>query len=168
MKNILLSIVIFFTISGYAQDARKSTALGFDMPDSTENSITFKRKAVFESFSYNKNNIILKFSVEFYNTNGSKKMGLIKPYIRRIDITDYTYVITATGEIIGDINTVLKRFGKPNKDGGFEKLPDGRYDLETPCVGWYSYLAEMFETSTLNLNTLIKTIAQNEAQNGKL
>lgn len=171
MKKIFLFSFLLISAGVFSQDSAYNNAVKFNLTDSVENGITFQRKAFFEAMIYNQrvSSIALQYTVEFYSTDGTKKMRSVRPYSKEVVITNNTYVVTATGVKVGTIDQVLALYGKPtgNPQNPYTKLPDGRYDLTIPCMGEYDYLTKGFD-NTQKLHATIKNIGQREATAGNL
>lgn len=171
MKKLLLFLLSLSAITAFGQDSAYNNLVKFNMTDSVENSITFQRKAFFEAMIYNQRvqSISLQFTVEFFSTDGTKKMKSVRPYTKEVNITNNNYVLTATGELVGNIDQVLALYGKPSGDtlAPYLKFGDGRYDLTTGVQGEYDYLTKGFDTNQ-KLHQTIKAIGQREAAAGKL
>lgn len=170
MKKIITAILILVAFSVQAQDSSYNAAIKFNMTDSIENGITFQRKAFFEAMVYNQrvNNISLQFTIEFYNTAGTKKMGLVKPYSREVIVGTKNYVVSTTGVFVGNIATVLSLYGKPDGNGSYLKLAGSQfYDLTTACMTEYDWFTKQID-ATNKISQVIKNIGQREAAAGRL
>lgn len=170
MKKIITAILIFSCVSAFAQDSTYNDKVKFNMTDSVENGIAFQRKAVYEAMIYNQRvkTISLQFTVEFYNTAGTQRMKLVKPYTKEVTITNDEYVITATGVIAGTIKQALSLYGTAlDTLGNYLKLPDGRYVMSTPVMTHYDYVVKSFDNNN-KLHTIIKNAGTKAAGEGKL
>jgi len=172
MKHIITAILLMVSVSCYSQDSTYNNIVKFNMTDSVEFGITFQRKAFFEAMIYNQrvNSISMQWRVEFYNTDGSKKMKLVKPYVSQIVINNDQYVVSATGAYVGNEAQMLALYGtyfNNGNDSGYVKNPGSQfYQLSTPCMGYYDYITKGFD-GTKNLHQTIKNIGQAAAE-GKL
>jgi len=166
MKKLLTALLIIFSLQSFAQDTTYNDQIRFNLPDSVEDDLTMKRKAFFEAMIYNQRikQISFQFLIKF--SGATKELQSAKPYSREINIGNNEYVVSATGAYVGNISQVLILFGIPDSTGHV-KLPNGLYQLTTPCMGYYDYLIKGFDTNQKLQNT-IKAIGIKAGQDGKL
>jgi len=166
MKKLLLSICILFSLQSFAQDTTYNDQIRFNLPDSIEDNITLKRRAAFEAMIYNQRTkqISLQFVIKF--SGATRELKSVQSYSKEIIISNNEYVVSATGAYVGNISQVLILFGIPDSTG-YVKLPNGLYQLTTPCMGYYDYLIKGFDTNQKLQNT-IKAIGIKAGQDGKL
>ena len=166
MKKVLLALSLLISITAFAQDSTYNDAIKFNLTDSVEDGIALKRKATFEALIYNQRTkeITLQFTVKFNGQN--KELKFAKSYSKEVTITNNEYVLSSTGVYVGSINDVLVLYGIKEADS-YVKLPNGNYQLTTPCMGYYDYLVKGFDTNQKLQNT-IKAIGVAAGQSGKL
>lgn len=166
MKTIVLALSLLISITAVAQDSTYNDAIRFNLTDSVEDGIVMKRKAIFEAMIYNQRTkeISLQFVIKFYGQNNQLKS--VTPYAKELLITNTEYVVSSTGAYIGSIKDVLVLYGI-KKDSNYVKLPNGNYQLTTPCMGYYDYLVKGFDTNQ-KLQSTIKAIGVAAGQSGKL
>jgi len=163
MKNLvtIIALITFFNCS--AQDSTYNATVKFNLSDSVENGISFQRKCFFQEFNYDQEQmeIALKYRVEFFNTNGTKRMKSVKEYLTTYTASRSKYVLSSIGFLVGSIQKVLSLYAKYDANGEPVQFPDGRYDLTTACMTEYDYLAKSFDNNQ-KLNSTIKSIGQRE------
>ena len=166
MKTIVLALSLLISITAVAQDSTYNDAIKFNLTDSVEDGIVMKRKAIFEAMIYNQRTkeISLQFVIKFYGQNNQLKS--VTPYAKELLITNTEYVVSSTGNYVGSITDVLALYGV-KKDSNYVKLPNGNYQLTTPCMGYYDYLVKGFDTNH-KLQSTIKAIGVAAGQSGKL
>jgi len=166
MKKLLTAVLIFISLQSFAQDSTYNDQIRVTLTDSTEDGLTMKRRAFFEAMIYNQRTkqISLQFNIRF--SGATKELKTVQSYVKEIVIGNNEYVVTATGAYVGNINQVLALYGTPDSTG-YVKLPNGLYQLSTPCMGYYDYMVKGFDTNQ-KLQTIIKNIATVAAGAGKL
>jgi len=173
MKKIITAILILVAFTVQAQDTAYNAKISLNMTDSVENGITFQRKAFFEAMIYNQrtNTIALQFAVDFYSTDGTKKMKSAKGYAREVIVSTRNFVVTSTGAWVGTESEMLAAYGvhkNGNVDSPYLKIAGSKFwQLTTPCISEYDWLASKIDASN-KLSTIIKNIGQREAAAGKL
>jgi hypothetical protein len=105
--------------------------------------------------------ITLQWFIRFGNI-GQVDLKILAGYGVSTSITNNNYVVSSTGVFVGDLNKVLALYGKPVADS-FAKLPNGLYDLTTPCMGEYDYWMKLLD-SNVKIATAIR---QNGVRNIK-
>lgn len=166
MKKVLIALSLLISITAVAQDSTYNDAIRFNLTDSVEDGIIMKRKAIFEAMIYNQRTkeISLQFIIKFSGQN--KQLKSVTPYAKELLITNNEYVVSSTGDYVGSITDVLALYGIKEADS-YVKLPNGNYQLTTPCMGYYDYLVKGFDTNQKLQNT-IRAIGVAAGQNGKL
>ena len=166
MKKVLLALSLLISITAVAQDSTYNDAIRFNLTDSVEDGIVMKRKAIFEAMIYNQRTkeISLQFIIKFSGQN--KQLKSVTPYAKELLITNNEYVVSSTGDYVGSITDVLALYGV-QEDSNYIKLPNGNYQLTTPCMGYYDYLVKGFDTNK-KLQSTIKAIGVAAGQSGKL
>lgn len=172
MKKIITAILILISVNAFGQDAPYNGEVKFNLTDSVEGSYVFARKAIFETMIYNQKvqTIALQWKIKFFNAAGILDVKMVAPYFRETIIDNKHYVVTATGVYVGTITQVLALYGKPsgNPEDPWLKLPSGRYDLTTPCMGEYDYWMKGFDNNQ-KLHQSIKNHGQRiAAETGNL
>jgi len=166
MKKLLTAIFIFLSFQSFAQDTTYNDKIRVTLTDSTEDGLTMKRRAFFEAMIYNQRTkqISLQFNIRF--SGATRELKTVQSYVKEIVIGNNEYVVSATGAYVGDIKSVLALYGTPLNDD-YVQLPNGLYQLSTPCIGYYEYMVKGFDTNQKLQNT-IKNIATVAAEAGKL
>ena len=166
MKKVLIALSLLISVTAVAQDSTYNDVIKFNLTDSVEDGIALKRKATFEALIYNQRTkeITLQFIVKFNGQN--KELKFAKSYAKELTITNNEYVVSSTGAYVGSIKDVLALYGIP-QGSNYVKLPNGNYQLTTPCMGYYDYLVKGFD-SNQKLQSTIKAIGVAAGQNGKL
>lgn len=166
MKKVLIALSLLISITAVAQDSTYNDAIRFNLTDSVEDGIVMKRKAIFEAMIYNQRTkeISLQFIIKFSGQN--KQLKSVTPYAKELLITNNEYVVSSTGDYVGSITDVLALYGV-SQGNDYVKLPNGNYQLTTPCMGYYDYLVKGFDTNHKLQNT-IRAIGVAAGQSGKL
>lgn len=166
MKQLLTVIILLFSLQSFAQDTTYNDQIRFALPDSIEDNITFKRRAAFEAMIYNQRTkqISLQFVIKF--SGATRELKSVQSYSKEIVISNNEYVVSETGVYVGSISQVLALYGTPDSTG-YVKLPNGLYQLSTPCMGYYDYLIKGFDTNQ-KLQAIIRAIGIKAGQDGKL
>ena len=166
MKKVLLALSLLISITAFAQDSTYNDAIRFNLTDSVEDGIVMKRKAIFEAMIYNQRTkeISLQFIIKF--SGQTKELKFAKSYSKEVTITNNEYVVSSTGDYVGSINDVLALYGIKEADS-YVKLPNGNYQLTTPCMSYYDYLVKGFDTNK-KLQSTIRAIGVAAGQSGKL
>jgi uncharacterized protein YcfL len=171
MKKITTAVLILISCYAFGQDTTYNDIIKFNISDSVENDIVFKRKAFFEAMIYNQRakSVTLQFTINFYAGDGIRKMKGFKSYTKEISIKNEEYVISSTGVFVGDISQVLQLYGKPtgNTENPYIKLPDGRYDLTIQCMTHYDFFVKEFDLNK-KLHAAIRAAGILAASEGKL
>ncbi len=173
MKQIFIAVLILISATVTAQESSYNAKIGFDLTDSIENNVTFKRKAFYEAMIYNQrvNSVALQYSIDFYNNDGTKKMKTAKGYAREVIVGTKNYVLTSNGTWVGTQDQMLAAYGvhkNGNVDSPYVKNPGSQfYQLTTPCMTEYDYFIKQVDNPS-KISALIKAIGQREAAAGKL
>ena len=173
MKKVITAILILVSLTTQAQDSSYNATIRFNLTDSVENDITFKRKATFEAMIYNQrvNSIALQFAIDFFAADGNRKMKSAKGYAKEIIVGTNNYVVTSTGAWVGTEQQMLSLYGvhkNGNVDSPYLKIAGSKfYELTTPCISEYDWLISKIDASN-KISTVIRNIGQREAAAGKL
>ena len=174
MKTVITALLILVCFNLKAQDSSYNATIRFNLTDSVENDITFKRKATFEAMIYNQrvNSIALQFAIDFFAADGTRRMKSAKGYAKEVIVSTSNYVVTSTGAWVGTEAQMLAAYGTlkipGNIDSGYVKITGSKfYQLSTPCTSEYDWFISKID-ATNKISTVIRNIGQREAAAGKL